>query len=152
MRRNEKEILDPDELDSILREARVCRLGLSGDGYPYVVPMCFGYTGNVIYLHCATQGKKIDMIRANPKVCVEFDTRVEVKPADKPCSWSISFKSIIGTGNAVIVEDAEEKTRGLAAVMAQYSDGTYDFPGSAVEKTLVIRVDILEMTGKKSGL
>ena len=56
MRRKDKEITDPALLSAILREAFVCRLGLAGDGEPYVVPVNFVYSGGCLYLHSACEG------------------------------------------------------------------------------------------------
>jgi len=42
MRRVDREIKDPNAIRAIMAEAPVCRIGLSDDGMPYVVPMSFG--------------------------------------------------------------------------------------------------------------
>ena len=56
MRRKEKEIKDTAEIEEILSKAFVCRLGLCDNGRPYVVPLCFGYEDNALYIHCAKEG------------------------------------------------------------------------------------------------
>jgi nitroimidazol reductase NimA-like FMN-containing flavoprotein (pyridoxamine 5'-phosphate oxidase superfamily) len=53
MRRAGKEITDRAGIDGILRDARVCRIGLPDEGRPYVVPVCFGYRDGALYFHSA---------------------------------------------------------------------------------------------------
>ena len=78
MRRKEKEITDKAEIESIIKQSVVCRLAMSVDGSPYVVPLCFGYAEDVLYLHSAQEGKKIEMLKQNNAVCFEFDIATEV--------------------------------------------------------------------------
>ena len=42
------------------------------DNQPYVVPICFAYEADYIYVF-STLGQKIIWMRANPKVCIEID-------------------------------------------------------------------------------
>jgi nitroimidazol reductase NimA-like FMN-containing flavoprotein (pyridoxamine 5'-phosphate oxidase superfamily) len=62
MRREDREITDCREIESILHNALVCRIGLAGGDEPYIVPCCFGYGDRAIYLHSAPAGKKISML------------------------------------------------------------------------------------------
>ena len=64
--------LSPDEIDSFLREQRVARLGCRGADEVYVVPVIYGYDGSAI-VAVTTEGKKIGLLRAEPRVCVEVD-------------------------------------------------------------------------------
>ena len=148
MRRKDREITDRGEIDEIIRRCRVCRLGMSDDGQPYVVPVSFGYDGRAVLLHGAPEGRKIEILRKNSRVCVEFDILNEVVTSDQACEWGMAYESVIGFGEADILEGAEEKRRALACIMAQYSEGDWTFPDDALSKTLVIRVRIDTITGK----
>ena len=74
MRRKEKEIKDRKEIISILQKAKICRIGLSENNKPYIVPMNFGYKEGCLYFHCANEGRKIGIIKKNNNVCFEIDT------------------------------------------------------------------------------
>jgi uncharacterized protein len=150
VRRSEREITDRATIDSIIRSCPAGRLGLSDDGEPYVVPLCFGYDGDALYFHCAKEGRKIDIIRRNNRVCFEFDVVTGVEEADEACRWGIGYRSVIGVGTAHIVEDAGSKRTGLEALMRQYSDTAYTFPDDAVDSVCIVRIDIESMTGKQS--
>jgi nitroimidazol reductase NimA-like FMN-containing flavoprotein (pyridoxamine 5'-phosphate oxidase superfamily) len=152
MRRKEKQVKDPKEIVTILQQAQVLRLGLCSEDVPYVVPLNFGYRDGCLYLHSAKEGKKIDMIRANPRVCFEIDVGVEMIQAGQPCDWGMRFASVIGLGTASILEDPEEKKSGLDAILEHYSSPSVQpYPDSILEHTAVIKVRIQEMTGKRSG-
>ncbi len=73
MRRKEKEVKDVKLVESIIEKASVCRLGLSLNNMPYIVPLCFGYQDRCLYFHSAIEGKKISMIKSNNNVCFEVD-------------------------------------------------------------------------------
>ena len=85
MRRKDKEIKDKDQIEQIVQDARVCHLALADNGQPYVVPLNFGYREKTVYFHSARQGRKIDMLRANPRVCLEFSSLLELVQGEKSC-------------------------------------------------------------------
>jgi uncharacterized protein len=149
MRRSEKEIKDRTAIDAIIRQCRVCRLGLSDGEEPYIVPLCFGYDGEALYFHSAPEGRKIDILRKNNQVCVEFDISGGMKEAEQGCKWGITYRSVIGFGTAELVDDREAKQKALKILMAQYSDKEYAFPDDVVTKTAIIKVVIARITGKQ---
>jgi nitroimidazol reductase NimA-like FMN-containing flavoprotein (pyridoxamine 5'-phosphate oxidase superfamily) len=65
MRKANREIRDRGAVLAIIEEAPVCRIGLADGGMPYIVPMNFGLGENCLYLHCATEGRKLDILRKN---------------------------------------------------------------------------------------
>lgn len=150
MRRKEKEITEKNEIEEVIEKALVCRIGLSDGNMPYIVPLSFGYKDNAIYIHSALKGKKIDILRKNPNICFEFDTDIEIKEAETPCEWGVKFKSVIGFGKAVFIDDPVKKKEALDTIMKHYCDRNFDFPDKTVNGTAVIRVDINSMTGKRS--
>lgn len=151
MRRADKQIADQNEIDGIIRQSRVCRLAMADGDQPYVVPLNFGYDPPCLFFHSADQGRKLDILRKNPKVCFAFDHLEKIEKDATACDWGAAFVSVIGEGTAQILEGAEEKVAGLKAIMAQYSNRSFDFPLESLEKTAVIRVTISSMTGKRSG-
>jgi len=151
MRRKDKQINDIAAIEDILSRATVCRLGLCDGGRPYVVPLCFGYKENALYFHCAVEGKKLEILRKNENVCFEVDIERELIKGEAACEWGMKYKSVIGFGKAVFVEDAESKRKALDVIMKQYAEGTFEYPANALENIVVIKVEIESMTGKKSG-
>ena len=151
MRRKDKAIVELAEIEEILRKALVCRLGLTDGNRPYIVPLSFGFKNNTLYFHSAPEGMKIEMLRKNSKVCFEFDLDHQLVADEEACKWGMKYRSVIGFGKASIIEDIREKREGLNAILEHYSGRTFDYPEAAVNGTLVIKVEIESMTGKKSG-
>ncbi len=146
-----REITDINEIEGIIRRASICRIGLVDGDEPYLVPVCFGYERSALYFHGAFAGRKVELIRKNSKVCFEIDTDVEIVNVETPCDAVVKYRSVIGVGRAYILENDEEKTHGLNLIMRQYTKGDFSFPKSELDKTLVVKVDIESITGKKSG-
>ncbi len=150
MRRVEKEIKDQKEIEEILNKSEVCRLGMVDGDTPYIVPLNFGYKDGAIYFHSAQEGKKIELMKRNPRICFEVDNFTKIKKAPLACDWGIEYSSVIGWGNADILENLEDKKQGLDIIMAQYSGRKFDFPEENIKRTAVIKVSIEKMTGKKA--
>jgi len=148
MRRSDREITDRKDIDGIIRRCRVCHLALCDGNQPYIVPLSFGYDGSFLYFHSAREGRKIDIITRNNRVCFEFDLLHDIITAEQPCGWGARYESVIGWGTVEILDNPEAKADGLAWIMRQYGGGTQEFSGETLKKTLVFRVRILEISGK----
>ena len=112
------------------------------DCQPYVVPLSFGYDGCFLYFHTAREGRKIDMIRRNNRVCFEFDILHDIITSEQACSWGAKYESVIGSGTAEILDTFEARNDALEWIMRQYGSGTWDFTEKMLNKTLVLRVQI----------
>ena len=148
MRRREKEITDIKSIEKIIFKAKVCRLALTQNNTPYIVPVCFGYNSKVIYFHSAKEGEKIDIMRKNNKVCFEFDIDSEIIESKYPCKWGMKYRSVIGLGKAIIIEDVKEKQKALSIIMQNYTDKTFTFPEGNLNSTFVVKIDIEHISGK----
>lgn len=152
MRRKDKEITDRAEIEQIIARAEVCRLGLIDQQQPYIVPLNFGYQDNCLYFHSAPEGKKIELLRKNQRVCFEIDIDTEIVAGERSCSWTTCYRSVIGWGKAEILESVEEKRAGLQIIVNHYStEPSGAIPAQAISRVTVIKVTIEEISGKKSG-
>ncbi len=150
MRRKEKQIQERSTIESIITKADVCYLAMSKNDIPYVVPLNFGYRDNVLYFHSADEGKKLQLIRENPNVSFSMIVDSEIVKADKACNWSMKYKSVIGRGTAGIIEDREAKIGALDIIMNQYADEAWEYNPTMLDKTVVVKIEIEELTGKQS--
>jgi nitroimidazol reductase NimA-like FMN-containing flavoprotein (pyridoxamine 5'-phosphate oxidase superfamily) len=155
MRRKEREITDRSEIDALLLRTKVCRIAFAVDGEAYIVPLSHGYDpdANALFFHTAKEGKKIECIEANPRVCFEVEGRADVKEGnERGCSWGVRFESVIGYGTLVEVVDPVEKVAALRVTMRQQAgrDGAWTFAEKMVDATRVWRLDIESVTGKRS--
>lgn len=156
MTKRELQVTDPGQIRAILDTAKVLHLGLCVDNEPYVVPMNYGYIMEgetlVLYLHSAVQGKKLDMIRANPRVFFELDCDRMPFEGEKPCQYGLVYSSIMGRGTACIVEDVEEKIRAMTMLMKTQTGKDFSFNDRLVSIVSVIRIDVTEYTAKHRPL
>ena len=151
MRNANQEIKDRSKIDEIIKNSITCRIGLVDGDKPYVVPMCFGYDGNSIYFHSATEGRKVNILKKNNNVCFEFEEVGEIEKAHAACSFGIKYKSVIGSGKAEILDNLEDKKKALNIIVSQYSNQKFELPDQAVKHTFVIKINIDEICGKRSS-
>ncbi len=153
MRRKEREIKDNQVIEEIISRCDVCRIGLSDNNMPYIVPLNFGYMKgdpSCLYFHCATRGRKIDIIAKNNNVCFEMDTDHILTDGDAACDYSMLYSSVMGTGKIYIVKDEEERNIGLNCLMKHYTGkDNYTFKPGTMLKTTILRLDIDSISGKQ---
>jgi nitroimidazol reductase NimA-like FMN-containing flavoprotein (pyridoxamine 5'-phosphate oxidase superfamily) len=151
MRRKDKEIQSRARIEQVIEKAQVCRLGLCKDNMPYIVPVSFGYDGEYIYFHTATEGMKLDYLTAQNRVCFELEHEVRVVPDNtEACKWSFSFYSVIGFGTVEEITSPQRKLYALNQIMQHYSDREWNFNDNLVEKMRLWRISIEQITGKQS--
>ncbi len=150
MRRRDRNIEDESIIREILEKGLVCRLGMHDGRYAYIVPMSYGYRDGRFYVHCAREGKKIDILGHDDRVCIQVDADARIVRGEPSCRWSMKYRSVIGIGRARILEDEEERKAGLDAIMAHYGGGGGDYDEKSLRATCVIEIRIESMTGKQS--
>jgi nitroimidazol reductase NimA-like FMN-containing flavoprotein (pyridoxamine 5'-phosphate oxidase superfamily) len=64
--------LDNTQIEELLHNQLVGRLGCHADGQTYVVPLSYAYDGKYIYGR-TFEGKKLEMLRKNPGLCFQVD-------------------------------------------------------------------------------
>ena len=132
--------LSPDEIDELLREQVVGRIGCHAGGLTYVVPIIYAFAGGAVYV-ATIEGQKTRMMRENPHVCFEIDEY-------ERGSW----RSVIayGTFEELEGEDAEQA---LALLAERFSRGSGSGPmrrrpSGEGRPTVVFRIRLEEATGR----
>ena len=152
MTKRELQITDESQIRAILDTAKVVHVGMCVDNEPYVVPMNYGYCLEegklVIYLHSAMAGKKLDMIRENPRVFIELDCDRQPFEGEKPCQYGLAYSSVMGRGTARIIEDVSEKIEAMKLLMKTQTQKDFEFTERLVSIVAVIRIDVEEYTAK----
>jgi uncharacterized protein len=153
MRRHECEVTDVAVIERILGRATVCRVAMVDGTEPYVVPMNCGWNGHTMVLHAASDGRKLEILHANPRVCVEIeeDVRIITGPTGEECT--AAYVTVIGTGTAVFVTDPLAKANGLNTIIKQCHPGSPEeqFPESALARVVVFEVQFDKLTCKAKG-
>jgi nitroimidazol reductase NimA-like FMN-containing flavoprotein (pyridoxamine 5'-phosphate oxidase superfamily) len=153
LRRRDKEIANYTEVEGLLSNALVGRLGTCFNNIPYITPVNFIYDKNKIYFHSAHEGRKIENIKHNQQVCFEIDEFISIIPGMRmPCGSRTKYKSVIVFGDIRTVVDIDEKTVALNKLIEKYAPEAPRLPHSsdAANRTNVLAIDVKEITAKQS--
>lgn len=98
--------LSDTEIEQILKQQFVGRIGCYADGISYVVPVSYAYDDQSVYVH-AFDGMKMKMMRRNPDVCFEVDVMTDM------ADW----KSVIAWGKFEELTDSAQRKKGLQILL-----------------------------------
>lgn len=153
MRRNDRQVTEWETIHSVIQKCKVCRLAIITPGSPYIVPMNFGYSYQedvlTLYFHCADEGRKLDLIRKNPRVGFEMDCDHNLIPGETACGYGYRFSSIVGTGTVSIVEDVREKQNALSLLMQHQTGKDFTFTQKQANSVTVFQVRANSFTCKQ---
>ncbi|MBN1987746.1 MAG: pyridoxamine 5'-phosphate oxidase family protein [Prolixibacteraceae bacterium] len=146
-------IEDRNEIEKIMTSCKTCYLAMAEDNLPYVLPMNFALDGDSVILHSAQSGRMWEILQKNPNVCINWTLGEELKWQDVRvgCSYRVKSKSVLVEGEALIIDDYDEKYRLLEVLMRQYSDRKFKFNKPAVKNVGIIKVKIKKLTAKEFG-
>ena len=89
----------------------------TGEDTPYCIPISLVRVGSALYFHCAREGRKVDLLRRCPRVCITFVG--EDDPAlEANGNYTTYFQSAVVTGTAAEVTEETEKVEALRALCA----------------------------------
>lgn len=142
MRRHECEVTDDAVIERILGRATVCRVAMVDGREPYLVPMNCGWNGHSLVLHAASEGRKLAILRANPRVCVEIEEDVQIVTGSKGEDCTATYVTVIATGTATFITNPQAKAEGLNTIIRQCHTG---FPEEQFSDAVLARVTVLEV-------
>jgi nitroimidazol reductase NimA-like FMN-containing flavoprotein (pyridoxamine 5'-phosphate oxidase superfamily) len=149
MRRKEREITERSEIEEIMASAKIMHLALEDNGVPFLVPLHCAFEGRALYFHSARGGSKIEILKRNNLVCFEISDFSGVVENPLACDFEAAHRTVIGLGRAFFVEDDAEKIRALDLIVAKFTEKKFTYPQSRLDATLVVRIDIESVKGKK---
>jgi len=152
LRRADLAIQEREELMQILRNGAHMTLALSKDDEPYLVTVNYSLdeARNFVYFHCASQGKKVEMLRSNPRVwgqVLEDHGYVQGE-----CNHS--YATVQFSGKAEFVSDLGEKRRALELMIDRLEKASAEsvkkdsLTKDKLENVLICRIRIEGMSGK----
>jgi nitroimidazol reductase NimA-like FMN-containing flavoprotein (pyridoxamine 5'-phosphate oxidase superfamily) len=142
-----------EEINQIIRSCKTCFVSLSDNNIPYVIPMNFALDNDDIILHMAQSGKKWDILKKNPQVCISWvlGEKITWQDVGVACSYRVKSKSVIVDGRAEIINDYSIKVKCMENLMAQYSNLPFKFSAPSINNVGVVIVHIEKISGKKFG-
>lgn len=142
------------DIEKIIDKCRFCSLAMIDlEGKPYVLHMNFGFRDKVLYLHAAPEGRKIDILKKNPDVCVAFSTDhlLRWQNIDVACSYTMKYRSVLMYGRVEFIEDIAEKENALNIIMSQYTDEDARYSEPALRNVCVFKVKAEKVEGRAFG-
>lgn len=153
IRRKEKEVTDRSEMVRVLNEAKYVTIAMTDVDGPYLATLThvFDEKNNVLYFHCAKEGRKVDILRRDNRIWGQ--ALIDLGYVERKCDHL--YESTQFRGKAVFVKDTQEKRHALEAMIRKNDPDPEAVIGAQLtEKSLarvnVGRIDIEYMSGKKS--
>lgn len=148
MRRKEKAISQEEALEALEKAEYGVLSTISTDNTPYGTPMNFVYVDGAIYFHCAKEGHRLENLAANSSACLNVVDSVKLMPE----KFNTQYRSVTVFGNVQVVEDKNEKRKGITAILKKLSpdhlEAGEEYINSAFDKMHVLRMDIEKISGK----
>ena len=115
-------------------------------GIPYSVPLSLARADyKTFYFHCATEGKKLDILSKNPNVCLSAVTKCKPIVGPKDGSFTLEFKSATAFGKAELVSEEPEKIEALRLICERFLPQHMEAFNDAIERSLA-RTSIVKIT------
>jgi len=153
MIRKDRQVTDPKEMRTFLDACNVVRVAMCDGEFPYIVPLSFGWDWEGefprIYVHSAPRGHKVELLKANPHVCVEFDRFIRYDQLKH--GITARYQSLIGRGIAYELNEPEEKSEALRRLCEHCGYKLFD-PADcgSLAHTKAWRIDISELSAKQN--
>ncbi|MBQ9910152.1 MAG: pyridoxamine 5'-phosphate oxidase family protein [Lachnospiraceae bacterium] len=151
MRRKDRQLEDAETI-SILENGEYGVLStVTEDISPYGVPLNYAFDAEsmTIYMHCSSAGgQKTDNLRFCPKACFTIVYKTELMPED----FGTKYWSANVFGNVSIVDDTDEKQKGIEAILRKYSpdhvEKGLEFIRGTFDRFSILKLDIRMISGK----
>ncbi|SFJ68871.1 pyridoxamine 5'-phosphate oxidase family protein [Thermoflavimicrobium dichotomicum] len=125
LRRKMKEVTDTNRIHTFIQQARVGYLGLYDEEGTYVVPLNFSWLNGNIYFHGSNEGRKVDAIQENETYCFTLAEEYGTVADPVPAHTGTAYFSVMIFGKLEIVQDLEEATDALEAMLNKYVPGYF---------------------------
>ena len=145
---------DRPTIDAILDQGIVCHVGLQTDkGFPVVVPLAYGRVQDVVYLHGSVASRLFRGLRSpSMEICMTVTFVDGLVVARSTYNTDINYRSVMILGQAVEVEDLEEKRLGLESLVEHIIPGRSTDARPPTEKelrsTMLLALPIVDATAK----
>lgn len=152
VRRSDREVTDMNVITDILDNSKIVHIAMIDGDEPYMVTMNYGYAMEAgkltLYVHSAKAGRKLDVLKVNPKVFVEMECSMRIVEGNTACRYGMAYASLMGNGTAVTLEEPEEKCAALSNLMKVQTGKDFAFDEKMASAVSVLRIDIAEYTAK----
>ncbi len=147
MRRKDRLIESSAEVEQILKEEELGYLATCGaDGQPMATPVNYIYEDGRIIFHCALAGRKLDNIRANPRVGFTVVRDIAIDRVE----MTSYYTSVMAEGEARVIDDPEEKKAAIAVLTSRLAAPGELCSDSEGRRTCMVEVRLSALSGKRN--
>jgi uncharacterized protein len=153
MRRADRLSTDKDEIAKILTEGKIIHIAFQDENEPYIVTMNYGYDfmddNFKFYFHSAREGRKIEIIKVNSRVCFSISICDPFVTGEKACNYGMKFRSIVGYGRIQIITDENLRNYALNKLMENYTgENNWKYEEDILKMTTVTCLEVEKYTAK----
>jgi nitroimidazol reductase NimA-like FMN-containing flavoprotein (pyridoxamine 5'-phosphate oxidase superfamily) len=144
--------IDNERCEEMIRGTYHGVLVMCSDKEPYAVPMNHGYGKGRFYFHCAKEGRKLDIIRQNPRVSYVimkyYGSKKDFKDSMR-CHGQ--WESVVARGRAQVVEGHRTLKEAFVKFMIWYDKPDYEPTEEICNTTGAIVITVEEMTARRES-
>jgi nitroimidazol reductase NimA-like FMN-containing flavoprotein (pyridoxamine 5'-phosphate oxidase superfamily) len=139
--------LSDNEIEEVIYDQVIGRIGCHADNITYIVPVSYAYDGKYAYVH-SKAGKKVDIMRKNPNVCFEVELYEDM------ANW----RTVIAWGRFEEITDETERRAALSLLTHRWMPEVKSELVESLRETareadfntegILYRIEILEKTGR----
>lgn len=146
--RRQDRLLSEERAKELLAKSEYGFLAMATEQGGYGVPLNYVIEDDVIYVHCAAEGRKLSAIRNNPNVsfCVVGRTRLVAE------KFTTAYESVVAFGSASIVEDEQQRRYALRLIVKRFAPQFIEQGEQAIERSIartgIIAIKVARFSGK----
>jgi nitroimidazol reductase NimA-like FMN-containing flavoprotein (pyridoxamine 5'-phosphate oxidase superfamily) len=143
---------DRAQVYGILDEGKVCHVGFSLDGQPYVVPTGYARFGDEIFIHGSAASRMLRALGDGLDVCVTVTLVDGLVLSRSAFHHSMNYRSVVILGRARVVADPIEKMMALRCFTNHVVPGRWEEVRQPTEQelkgTTVLVLPLQEVSAK----
>ena len=157
IRRSDRAVTDQNWIKKFLQDAPFGVLATVSEDQPFINTNLYAYDEdtNAIYIHTATQGRTVENIKANRKVCFTVAEMGRLLPAEEARDFSLEYASVVVFGHVEILSDNTERKYALQCLLDKYFphlQAGQDYPAldeKSMKGTAAYKINIKSWSAKE---
>jgi uncharacterized protein len=125
-RLHDRAAYDHATIHALLDASMMCHIAYVVDGRPYCTPTLFWREGTRLYWHGSSASRMLRSQSEGEPVCLTVAHLDSLVLARSAFNHSVDYRAVMAFGHAKLIEDEEEKLRGIRAMVDRFYPGRTD--------------------------
>lgn len=141
--------LNTEQIEELMHQQILGHLACHADGQTYIIPISYAYDGKYVYCH-ALDGKKIGMMRKNPKVCFQVEDMKDMGNWKSVVTWGQYEELANGKEKEEAIQLLLKRPLPIISSMTTHLGKDWPFQNTDIKDIpgIVFRLRIDEKTGR----